>query len=69
MYGFKGDIDGDGRITFLDAMGVLQVAAGIIDGEAERLKADLNNDGLVTTDDAFFVLKHLSGEEIISGVI
>ena len=69
MYWIKGDVDEDGRITFLDVIGVFQVASGIIDGEAERLKADLNNDGLVTTDDAFFVLKHLSGEEIISGVI
>lgn len=69
MYGFKGDIDGDGRITHLDTMGVLQVASGIINDEYARLKADLNNDGLVTIDDVFFVLKHLSGEEIISGVI
>lgn len=69
MYGIKGDIDGDGRITLLDAIGVLQVASGIIDDEDARLKADLNNDGLVTTDDVPFVLRHLSGEEIISGVI
>jgi hypothetical protein len=69
MYGIKGDIDGDGRITYIDAVGTLQVASGIINDEETRLKADVNGDGEVTTDDVLVVLEHLSGKEIISGVI
>jgi hypothetical protein len=69
MYNFLGDVDNDGRITFLDAVGVLQVSAGMISGPYVKWKADTNGDGVVTADDMNLILQHLSGEKILDGVI
>ena len=66
----KGDIDNDGKITDLDAVICLTIAAeapGFSEQEKER--ADVNNDGTVSIKDARKILQHIAGIELIDEVI
>lgn len=56
----RGDGDGDGRFTALDALYALQMAVGKI---PEDLAMDMNGDGSVTSLDASEILKIAIGEE------
>jgi Ca2+-binding EF-hand superfamily protein len=61
-----GDADGDGRITMIDTIVAMQSAAGQI---PYIETADLNQDGIVSISEIRDILKHLSGEKLIFGVI
>ena len=50
----KGDVNGDGKITSLDALLALQMSVGKIE---QNLIADMNEDGRVKADDALEILK------------
>ncbi|MCL2020375.1 MAG: dockerin type I domain-containing protein [Oscillospiraceae bacterium] len=54
----KGDVNGDGQITALDALLVLKHVSGkeILTGAALEA-ADINNDGIITAEDALTILK------------
>lgn len=57
-----GDINGDGKVTAVDARWVLQIAARTRDvTEAEKISVDLNKDGKVTAVDARWVLQIAAG--------
>ena len=60
----KGDADGDGEVTPIDASKVLQYDAGII-LLSNPLAADVNNDGEIDPLDASLILKYDAG--IIKG--
>lgn len=48
----KGDLDGDGRITTVDARIILKIAAGQIAPTAsQKTLADINGDGAITVSD------------------
>ena len=66
----KGDINGDGRITYLDLM-ILQMAmVGNITLTGDSFSAaDINGDGELSLIDVARIHKHLSGEQIINEVI
>jgi Ca2+-binding EF-hand superfamily protein len=66
MIKILGDADGDGRITMIDVIVALQSAAGQI---PYIETADLNQDGIVSISEVRDMLKHLSGEKLIFGVI
>ena len=61
-----GDINGDGKVTAIDARWVLQIAAGTREvTEAERISVDLNGDGKVTAVDARWVLQIAAGTRVL----
>lgn len=61
-----GDINGDGKVTAVDARWVLQIAAGTRDvTEAEKISVDLNKDGKVTAVDARWVLQIAAGTRTV----
>ncbi len=51
-----GDVDGDGFITSLDALWVLQYDAGLVAGVPIPEAADMNRDGAIDSLDAQFIL-------------
>lgn len=62
-----GDINGDGKVTAVDARWVLQIAAGTREvTEDEKKSVDLNKDGKVTAVDARWVLQIAAGTRKIS---
>ena len=64
--GISGDINGDGKVTAVDARWVLQIAAGTREvTEAERISVDLNGDGKVTAVDARWVLQIAAGTRVL----
>ncbi len=58
-----GDIDGDGIVTALDAVGILRAIVGEIslEGYAVKAAADINGDGWVRVDDSVEILKYCVG--------
>ncbi|MFQ6073329.1 MAG: dockerin type I repeat-containing protein, partial [Methanosarcinales archaeon] len=52
--GVTGDINGDGKVTSLDALMALQMSVGLI--QVDQC-ADVNGDGIVTSVDALMILK------------
>ena len=61
-----GDINGDGKVTAVDARWILQIAAGTRQvTEAERKSVDLNKDGKVTAVDARWVLQVAAGTRVL----
>ena len=56
--GIVGDINGDGSVTSVDALMVLQMTVGNI---AETSSADINGDGSVTSVDALMILQAVVG--------
>lgn len=69
MAQFKGDVNNNGRIDLIDDLLILPVTLGIFGDEDTIRRADINGDGVVSTDDIFVLLKHLNGEELIDEVI
>ena len=60
----KGDVDGNGAVDTADARIVLQMAAGIV--EADLTVADMNDDGIISVQDALDALYKASN---IGGVV
>jgi len=60
----KGDVNGDKRVTILDALMILQAIndVTIITDQAAFDRADLNSDGKLTAAEALVVLKYANGE-------
>jgi len=57
-----GDVNGDRRITTVDALMALQKASGRITlTDLQKFTADVNKDGMVTTVDALIILQYVSG--------
>ena len=66
----KGDIDNDGKITVLDAVICLTIAAEAPGfSEQEKARADVDNDGKVSLVDARKILQHIGGINLIDEVI
>ena len=66
----KGDINGDGRITYLDAiiLSLSYLKVVNLTGDA-FIAADINGDGNITISDSALIVRHLLGIEIINEVI
>ena len=59
----KGDFDGDGSITILDAYQLLQAASGRLNADTyQHARGDLDGDGYLTAAEALKVLKYVNGE-------
>ena len=58
----KGDVNGDGILSSVDALMALQMAAGNI---AQNLAADVNEDGIVTSLDALMILQASVGAIVL----
>ena len=58
----KGDYNGDGKVTELDALAALKMSAKSL--KPVDLIVDMNNDGLVKAEDALAILKIAVGKEI-----
>ena len=58
-----GDVDGNGRVTLLDALRVLRAINGkVILSEEEFKRADLDGNGTLTAAEALLILKYANGE-------
>jgi hypothetical protein len=58
----KGDVNGDGRVTVLDALMMLQAINDIINLTSEQFaRADLNGDGVLTAAEALKILQFANG--------
>ena len=57
----RGDVNGDGSVSSVDALWVLWMKAGIIDHVPHPENADLNNDGMINSLDALFILQIAAG--------
>ena len=59
----KGDVNGDGSITNLDALMILQAVNDLLNlTEDQFLRADLNDDGELSAAEALRILKYVSGK-------
>ena len=57
-----GDVNGDSKITAIDASIILQIVAGIISSDIVELKiADVNEDKKITAVDASYILQMVAG--------
>lgn len=60
----KGDANGDGVLTYLDAMTIMDYLAGTVQLTEDQLAlADYNGDGFVTYLDAMAIMDHLAGND------
>ena len=58
-----GDVNGDGSITVLDALMVLQAINDLINLDADQfLRADLNGNGVLEAWEALRILQYVSGK-------
>ena len=57
---FAGDVDGSGTVDVSDVLLILEVAQGYRSATTDQLKADPNQDGQLTVDDAIGILSTLS---------
>lgn len=58
----RGDADGDGKVTYLDAMEVLRCAVGLVNLDADvRAACDVDNDNEITYLDAMEILRFAVG--------
>lgn len=63
-----GDVNGDGQITALDALMLLQAANDLLNLTAEQFeRADLDGDGILTAAEALRILQYASG--VIGSVV
>lgn len=66
----KGDINGDGRITYLDSLIIGYSIIGLVNLTGDAfVAADINGDGNITISDSALIVRHLLGIEIINEVI
>ena len=57
-----GDVNGDGKISNLDALMLLQAINDLVNLTAEQFeRADLNADGQLTASEALRILQYVSG--------
>ncbi len=56
----SGDIDGSGMVDIRDAILILEIAQGYREPSADQLRADPNDDGILSVDDAIRILSTLS---------
>ena len=65
----RGDLDGDGRITVNDAIGVLKIVAGWdVKDKFNCDVADVDCDGKIAIGDAILILKYVAGwKDIVLG--
>ena len=57
-----GDVNGDGQITNLDALMLLQAINDLLNLNAEQFaRADLNADGVLSAQEALRILQYVSG--------
>lgn len=67
---FKGDIDGDGKLTSMDVEIVFMYKTSEVNlTEGEITRGDVDNSGGITLADARKILKHITGIELIDEVI
>jgi len=60
--GIKGDVNGDGQVTVVDALFVAQYTVGLRTLTSQQLAAaDVNGDGQVTVVDALFIAQYTVG--------
>ena len=58
----RGDVNGDGRISNLDALMLLQAINDLLNLDAEQFaRADLNGDGVLTAAEALRILQYVNG--------
>lgn len=57
---FAGDVDGSGTVDMSDVLVILEIAQGYRSATTDQLKADPNQDGQLTVDDAIGILSTLS---------
>lgn len=68
-YELKGDVDGDGKISHMDAVLILNYLAGFIDlTTSQKYSADVDGDGEVKATDARLILNHLKGKNLITDI-
>lgn len=61
-----GDVNGDGKVTAIDARWVLQVASGSrVLTDEQKAVADVNGDGRITAIDARWILQVASGSRVL----
>lgn len=69
MIEFKGDVDNNGTIDMVDFFFAFQISTGITEADENTLnRADVDDSGSVSIDDANKILNHIKGKEIIDGV-
>ena len=56
----SGDLDGNGSVELNDAIVALEIVRGYREASPEQLKADPNEDGSISVDDALSILSTLS---------
>lgn len=62
----KGDTNGDGKVTSMDARWTLQIVAEIrIPDEKQQIRADANGDGKITSIDARWILQCVAGIRVL----
>ena len=65
----KGDLNGDKKVTAVDARYVLQIATGARAADANQLaQGDVNGDGKINATDARWILQMASGARAIPTV-
>ncbi len=57
----RGDLNGDGNLSSIDAVLILRYLAGLSDADADISNADVNCDGSVSSLDAVLILRCLAG--------
>lgn len=66
----KGDINGDGRITYLDLLTLQFALINVVNLTGDAfISADINDDGKLNIVDLARIQRHLLGEKIINEVI
>lgn len=67
---FKGDIDGDGKITTMDVeIGMMYKSENITLTEEEIVRGDVDNSGDIMLADVRKILRHITGQDLIDEVI
>lgn len=66
--GILGDVDGDGKVTILDATAIQKKLASIPVSKFNEVAADVDNDKKVTVIDATYIQKYLASMEAPEGI-
>ena len=57
----KGDLNGDGTTTMIDAIMAMQVISGLTSAQTIVKDADVNNDGKIGTEEVIYILQRVAG--------